>query len=151
MSNTSDADNRTVTIERTFNAPLQLVWEAWTNPEHIAQWWGPKGMSIEMVEHNFSVGGHWKYIMPMPDGNQFISEGIYSEIVELAKVVTSADFKPMTEGVVLHSLFSGDGEKTNFIFKVVHATEEYKEQQEKMGIYSGWGSAFDRLEAFLSA
>lgn len=145
------AENRTVTIERTFNAPINLVWEAWTKPEHIAHWWGPKGMAIEIIEHNFTPGGHWKYTMPMPDGNEFISEGTYSEIIEMKKIVTSADFKPMTEGVTLEMHFEANGDQTNFTFKVIHATEEYKIQQEKMGIYNGWGSAFDRLESFLKA
>jgi len=141
--------NRTVTIERTFNAPLALVWEAWTNPEHIANWWGPKGMQTRVLEHEFKVGSKWKYAMAMPDGNDFISEGQYTEIIPMQKIVTSADFKPMTEGVELQILLEEDGENTKFTFKVIHPTEEYKIQQEKMGIYNGWGSAFDRLEAFL--
>jgi uncharacterized protein YndB with AHSA1/START domain len=146
----SEVNNRTVTIERTFNAPIKMVWEAWTQPEHIAQWWGPKGMPITIVEHDFSVGGKWKYIMPMPNGSEFISDGVYSEIVELQKIITSANFKPMTEGVELHMLFSANGDQTDFTFQVVHETEEYRIQQEKMGIYNGWGSALDRLETFMT-
>jgi len=141
--------NRTVTIERIYKAPLELVWEAWTKPEHIANWWGPKGMQTRVLEHEFKVGGKWKYAMAMPDGKDFISEGTYTEIIPLQKIVCSADFKPMTEGVELQILLEEDGADTKFTFKVIHATEEYKIQQEKMGIYNGWGSAFDRLEAFL--
>jgi uncharacterized protein YndB with AHSA1/START domain len=145
----NDSSNRTVTIERTFNAPLKLVWEAWTNPEHIAAWWGPKGMAVNVIEHDFRVGGQWKYSMPMPDGNEFISDGVYSAIIELAKIVTSANFRPMTEGVEIHALFEENGDKTNFTFSVVHETEAYCKQQEQMGIYNGWGSAFDRLGGFV--
>ena len=145
----SELNNRTITIERTFNAPIQLVWEAWTQPEHIAKWWGPKGMEINVVKHDFSVGGNWKYIMPMPNGKEFISEGTYSEIVEQKKILTSANFRPMTEGVELQMFFEEDGEQTKFTFNVIHPTEEYCKQQEKMGIYNGWGSAFDRLEQAL--
>jgi uncharacterized protein YndB with AHSA1/START domain len=97
MAEKNDITNRVTTIRRTFHAPVQLVWEAWTQPEHIAQWWGPKGMEIKVVEHNFKPGGKWKYTMQMPDKSEFISEGIYSEIVELQKIITSADFRPMTE------------------------------------------------------
>jgi uncharacterized protein YndB with AHSA1/START domain len=150
MSKTNEAINRTLTLERTFNAPVKLVWEAWTQPEHIALWWGPKGMEIKVIEHDFRVGGKWKYVMPMPDGNEFISDGVYSEIVELEKIVTSANFKPMTAGVEMHALFEENGDKTIFTFKVVHPTEEYCKQQEKMGFYNGWGSAFDRLENHVS-
>ena len=56
----------------------------------------------------------------------------------------------MTEGVELHVSFEVDGDKTNFTFSVVHATEEYCKQQEKMGFYNGWGSAFKRLETVLT-
>lgn len=142
----TEANNRTLTIERTFNAPIELVWEAWTQAEHIASWWGPKGMEINVIEHNFKVGGRWKYVMLMPDSSEFISEGVYAEIVELHKIITSADFKPMTTGVELQVFLERNGDKTNFTFKVVHPTEEYCKQQEQMGFYNGWGSAFDRLE-----
>ena len=145
----SDLNSRTVTIERTFKAPLELVWEAWTKPEHIAHWWGPKGMDIKIEAHNFIVGGKWKYTMLMPDGNEFISEGEYLEIEDGKKIVTTANFLPMTENVELHMMFEAKGEQTQFTFLVVHPTEKYRIQQEKMGIYNGWGSAFDRLEAFL--
>ncbi|TGV00609.1 SRPBCC domain-containing protein [Flavivirga rizhaonensis] len=145
----SDLKNRTLTIEKTFNAPVQLVWDAWTQSEHILKWWAPKGMDIKVIEHDFKVGGKWKYAMPMPDGNKFISEGIYKEIVTLKKIVTSADFKPMTENVELQTYFEADGENTKFVFKVIHATEAYCKQQEEMGFYNGWGSAFERLETTL--
>ena len=107
-------------------------------------------MKIKVVEHNFRVGGKWKYVMPMPDGNEFISEGEYLEIVEFKKIITTADFKPMTEGVEIQALFEENGDKTNFTFNVIHPTAEYCKQQEKMGFYNGWGSAFDRLETFIS-
>jgi|SRR5690606_25237131 len=147
--NQNEPNNRTLTLKRTFNAPLKLVWETWTQPEHLAQWWGPKGMGLKVVVHNFKVGGKWKYTMLMPDGNEFISEGTYSEIIEFKKIVTSADFKPMTEGVILQALFEENGKKTDFIFNVIHPTVEYCKQQEKMGFYNGWGSAFERLENFV--
>ena len=150
MNNTNDLTNRTLTLERTFNAPIDLVWEAWTQPDHVAKWWAPHGMDLEVIEHDFSVGGKWKYAMPMPDGNQFISEGVYSEIVPKKKIITTADFKPMTEGVELHIQFEKDGNQTKFTFSVVHETEEYCEQQEEMGFYNGWGSAFERLDKMLN-
>ncbi|PRX57393.1 SRPBCC domain-containing protein [Flagellimonas meridianipacifica] len=150
MNNTNDLTNRTLTLERTFNAPIDLVWEAWTQPEHVAKWWAPHGMDLEVIKHDFSVGGKWKYAMPMPDGNQFISEGVYSEIVPQKKIVTTADFRPMTEGVELHIQFEKDGNQTKFTFSVIHETEEYCKQQEEMGFYNGWGSAFERLDKMLN-
>jgi len=140
-----DVSNRTITIEKKLEAPIDLVWEAWTDPQHIANWWAPQGMSMEVVTFEFKVGGAWKYTMPMSDGKQFISEGIFKEIVAKEKIVTSADFKPMTEGVELQISFLADGDKTQLHFSVIHPTEEYCRQQEKLGIYNGWGSAFERL------
>ena len=151
MENLNEISKRILTIKKTFDVPRKKVWEAWTDPEHIVQWWGPKGMNIKIVEHEFKVGGKWKYTMPMPDGSEFISEGVYAEIVVPEKIVTSANFRPMTEGVTIQVLFEEKGDKTDFTFSVIHPTEEYCRQQEKMGFYNGWGSTFVRLEKFLSA
>lgn len=145
----NDLSKRTLSIKKSFDAPIELVWEAWTQPEHLSHWWGPKNMPIKIVEHNFKVGGKWKYVMPMPNGSEFISEGQYSEIIVFKKIVTSANFRPMTEGVEIRALFEKDGDKTNFVFSVIHPTEEYKVQQENMGFYNGWGSTLTRFEAQL--
>lgn len=146
MSTPGNAQNRTLTIKKVFNAPLPLVWKAWTEADQIIQWWAPQGMKITVVEHNFTVGGKWKYSMPMPNGAEFVSEGTYLEIVEHQKIVSSADFQPMTENVELHITFSAEGDKTHFEFSVVHETEDYAKAQEKMGFYNGWGSALNRME-----
>jgi uncharacterized protein YndB with AHSA1/START domain len=150
MSNTDNAKNRTLTIKKVFNAPVNLVWNAWTEADQILQWWAPQGMKIKVVEHNFTVGGRWKFSMPMPNGGDFVSEGTYLEIIEHQKIVTSADFKPMTENVELHVSFQADGDKTNFEFSVIHKTEEYCKAQEKMGFYNGWGSALNRMEEVIN-
>ena len=145
----SNLNNRTLSLEKIFDAPIELVWEAWTGSEHIVKWWAPPGMDLKVIEHDFKVGGKWKYTMPMPDGTEFISEGVYKEIVEMEKIITSADFRPMTENVELHAYFETIGKQTKFIFRVVHETEDYCKQQEKMGFYNGWGSALERLESLV--
>lgn len=149
MNKLNDKNDRTIVIRRTFNAPLKLVWKAWTQPQHIAEWWSPKGIKTKVIEHDFKVGGKWKYAMPMPNGQEFIAEGEYIEIISFKKIISLADFKPMTEGVEIQALFQENGNKTDFTFNVIHPTEEYKIQQEKMGIMNGWGSVFDRLEVLL--
>ncbi|TAI49158.1 SRPBCC domain-containing protein [Flagellimonas allohymeniacidonis] len=149
MSETNLPENRTLTLERTFGAPLELVWEAWTQPEHIAQWWGPKGMETTVLEHDFTVGGQWKYLMKMPNGSEFVADGVYSEIVERQKIVSTANFKPMTENVEIHAIFEAVGTQTKFTFHCVHETEEYCKQQEEMGFYNGWGSLFELLADFV--
>ena len=144
-------NNLTITLEPPFKAPISLVWAAWTQPEHITQWWGPKSMTTEIIKHDFRVGGYWEFQMKMKDGNAFIGDGIYMEIEAPLRLVTSANFKPMTEGVELHIILKEKGDQTHFVFHVVHASEEYCIQQEKMGLMNGWGSVFDRLEEHVSA
>lgn len=145
----TDIEKRTITIQRTFDAPISLVWGAWTQSEHIANWWGPPGMKMDIVKHDFVVGGDWEYIMRMPDGNPFKSFGTYSRIDAPNIIETSANFIPMTEGVTLVAEFKSAGDKTAFTFKVIHPTEAYAKEQEKMGIYNGWGSVFERLNNYV--
>lgn len=150
MKEVNELEKRTLTIKRTFDAPRKLVWEAWTKPEHIANWWGPRGMKTNIKRHDFRVGGEWEYTMPMPDGNEFVSYGKYSRIDIPELIETSADFIPMTEGVTIIASFIDAGEQTEFVFRVIHPTEEYCKQQEKMGFYNGWGSVFEGLNAYLA-
>ena len=150
MSNSNDIEKRTITMKRTFDAPRQLVWEAWTQPGHIARWWGPKGMTTNIKKHDFREGGEWEYTMPMPNGKEFLTFGKYIKIVSPELIETTANFIPMTEGVTLVASFADAGEKTDFTFKVIHPTEGYCKQQENMGIYNGWGSVFDGLSKYLT-
>ncbi|MEO0470597.1 MAG: SRPBCC domain-containing protein [Bacteroidota bacterium] len=144
MNQTPEAAQATLSIERTFDAPLKLVWEAWTQPEHIAHWWGPPGVEAKIITHDFQVGGKWAYHMHLPHGT-FETDGIYQEIVEQERVITTANFRPMTEGVVMHAYFTANGDKTDLAFHVVHQSAEHAKQQEEMGFYRGWGSTLDRL------
>ncbi len=149
MNKSEDLNSRTLTIKKTFNVNVKLVWEAWTKPEHITNWWGPKGMEVKIVEHDFKVGGNWRYIMDMPNMGEVIAFVTYSVITELKKIFSSDNFIPMKEGVEIQALFEAEGDKTNFTFNCIHPTEEYCKQQEKMGFYNGWGSTFERLGTFL--
>ena len=56
MTNTDEAKNRTLTIKKTFHAPVKLVWDAWTKSDQIVEWWAPQGMKLNVIEHNFKVG-----------------------------------------------------------------------------------------------
>ena len=145
----SDINKRTLTLKRTFEAPRNLVWEAWTQPKHLAKWWGPNGMETKIEKHDFQTGGEWKFVMPMPNGSEFISFGTYGDIREPEFLETTANFIPMTEGVTIEAEFLEAGDQTEFIFKVIHPTEEYCKQQEEMGFYNGWGSVFEGLNGYL--
>jgi len=149
MTNSTDHADRTVTMVRTLPAPRKLVWEAWTQAEHVAKWWGPKGMDSTVEALDFEEGGEWKISMDTPHG-VFNTFGEYQEIVEHEKIVCSANFPPMTTNVTLTIVFEDEGENTKMSFSVTHETVEYKEQQVKMGFEKGWGSVFDQLSEFVS-
>ena len=145
----TDFSKRVLVLVRTFNAPKKLVWEAWTQPEHIGQWWGPRGMTTKVEKMDFRVGGKWKYLMITADGKEFPASGVFSEIKEFEKIVSSADFEPVTHDVIISAVFEDLGDKTKLTFSVIHPSEEYCTKQEKMGVMNGWGANFEGLEKYL--
>ena len=84
--NTSD---REIVITRDFNAPRELVWEAMTKPEHVVNWWGPRGFSTTIETMDFRVGGVWKHVMRGPDGAKYPNKSIFKEIVKPERIVFS--------------------------------------------------------------
>jgi len=150
MMNDVDMNKQILVLVRTFNAPIKLVWEAWTKAEHIALWWGPRGMKTKVEEMDFKTGGKWKYIMTAQNGQEFPAQGIFTEIIKFEKIVSTADFEPVTHDVIITALFEDFGEKTKLTFSVTHPTEEYCSKQEKMGVMNGWGANFDGLENYLN-
>ncbi len=149
MTTQENIKDRTLTLKRTIPAPIESVWDAFTKAEHIAQWWGPKGIQVHIAKHDFRIGGQWRYTMEMADGHTFVSDGTYSDIEPPTKLVTSADFQPMTIGVVLEVLFQKNRENTDLKFSVLHPTRAYRKQQEGTGFYKGWEAALDRLENYV--
>lgn len=84
----STAD-REIVITRTFDAPRELVWDAWTDLKHIANWWGPKGFSTTTHAREFREGGTWRYTMHGPDGTDFLNRVTYREIARPERLVYS--------------------------------------------------------------
>ena len=82
---TSTAD-REIVITRTFDAPRELVWEAWTNPKHVVNWWGPNGFSTTIEKMDFRVGGVWKHVMHGPDGKDYPNKSVFTEIVKPERI-----------------------------------------------------------------
>jgi len=79
------ADKPLIIMSRTFDAPLELVWTAWTRPEHVAYWWGPHG-SNEIVDYDVRTGGKWRVISTMPDGAQIVFFGTYLAVEPRAMI-----------------------------------------------------------------
>lgn len=72
--------DREIVVTRLFNAPKELVFQAWTDPTHLAQWWGPTGFSLTTIEMEFRPGGMWRYVMHGPDGTDYGNKIVYTEI-----------------------------------------------------------------------
>ena len=86
--NSPEASDREIVIERVFDAPRELVFKAWTDPDQLAKWWGPNGITTVISEHNFTVGGHWRYEMRRGDGPGGKTTSEFLEIVPPEKIVT---------------------------------------------------------------
>lgn len=84
----SSADNEIV-ISRLFDAPRELVWEVWTNPEHVAKWWGPNGFSTTIHEMDVRPGGVWHLMMHGPDGRDYPNKSIFKEVIKFERIVFS--------------------------------------------------------------
>ena len=83
-----------IIVERIFNAPRELVWQAWTDPEHFMQWWGPQGFTSPSIEIDLRVGGKYHFCMTSPEGQNMYNTGIYREVTPPERLVftqSSAD------------------------------------------------------------
>jgi uncharacterized protein YndB with AHSA1/START domain len=81
--------DREIYVSRVVNAPRELVWEAWTNPKHVANWWGPRGFSVTIESMDFRVGGEWIQVMHGPDGANYENRHVFKEIVKPERIVLS--------------------------------------------------------------
>lgn len=113
MSTSTDAPTATASkplvIVRTFNAPVEQVWRAWSEPEQAQKWWGPKDYSCAKAEIDFRVGGKNLFGMKGPDGNVIYSTGTYKEIVPMSKIVTTDSFADEHGNVVSSESYGMSG------------------------------------------
>ena len=143
-------------IERTFDAPRDLVWQAFTDPDQISQWFGPVGYSVprETVEVDLRVGGHQRLMM-VPDDESYPpggpSDGIFDEVVEPSLLVTHEDMNEemaalfgtsrMTTRIELHD---EDG-RTRLVLRQGPYSEDFVGNARE-----GWGSSFTKLDTLLA-
>ncbi|MBK6839247.1 MAG: SRPBCC domain-containing protein [Bacteroidetes bacterium] len=150
--------HKTITIKRTFNLPLSAVWKAWTEPESMKKWWGPKEYTCPDCSIDFRVGGKFLASMQGADGQKIWSTGTYKEIVPLKKIVNTDSFADSTGTIVPASYYKMSGDwglellvttefeevdgKTNISLQ--HAGLPVELSDECM---QGWQSSFDKLES----
>ena len=88
-----------ILIEREFDAPRELVYQAYTTPELVSRWWHAKRGEVTLVEIDLRVGGRWRYAMVTPDGTEVAFHGEYQEIVPNERLVSTEAFEGVPEGV----------------------------------------------------
>ena len=81
--------DREIVISREFAAPRELVWEAMVNPEHVVQWWGPRGFTTTIEEMDVRPGGVWKHVMHGPDGVNYPNHSVFKEVAKPERIVYS--------------------------------------------------------------
>lgn len=77
---------RELVITRVFDAPREMVWDAWTDPGQIVQWWGPRGFTLTIDEMDVRPGGVWKSTMHGPDGTEYLNDCVFTEVVRLQRI-----------------------------------------------------------------
>jgi len=148
-------EERQIEVSRTFEAPLELLWRVWTEPEHFMKWYGPKGFTAPTCEIDLRKDGRHLWSMLSPDGMQMYYTGTFKEVVPMERLVFSdgmsdaeGNFMGMGEGMpeywdVTVTFVHADGKTTVTVSHV-----GYGASAEHAGM--GWEQAFDKLAAVLA-
>jgi uncharacterized protein YndB with AHSA1/START domain len=155
----------TVEITKVFDAPRELVFAAWTQPEHFARWWGPEGFTTPMCEIDLRVGGSYRYCMRSPEGEEVWVRGAYREVVPPQRLVLTDSFTDaegnlvpgehyglapgFPQGALLEVTFAEEpGNRTRLTLR--HFMGD-RPAQEREGASTGWLQSLDRLVAHLAS
>jgi uncharacterized protein YndB with AHSA1/START domain len=160
QSDTETTQRQELVIERVFDAPRERVWEAWTEPEQVKKWWGPKEFTAPSIESDFREGGKYLYCMKAPDGQDYWSTGTFREIVPMERIVVTDSFAdekgnvvpPDHYGISDHPLegrmtvtFEELGDQTRLVIRYEGmAPGEMRDMAE-----AGWNETLDKLAAIL--
>ncbi len=147
-------------LERVVDVPRELVWQAWTMPEHVKKWFAPAPWTTVDCEIDLRPGGLFRTVMRSPEGQEFPGDGCYLEIVKNEKLVwTSAllpGYRPVlqpesgadmlfTAVILLETHEKG----TKYTAIAIHKDEADKRNHEEMGFHDGWGKCLDQLVALV--
>jgi uncharacterized protein YndB with AHSA1/START domain len=137
-------------LTRVYDAPVKAVWDAWTDPKQVAQWWGPRGFTLTTYSKDLKAGGHWKYIMHGPDGVDYPNFTRYFEVEKYAKLVYDhggTEEKPPLFRVTV--LFSENKGQTKMEMTMALPTPEAAEETRKFIKQAGGDATWDRLAEYL--
>jgi uncharacterized protein YndB with AHSA1/START domain len=149
-------------VERVFDAPRELVWKAWTEPEAVMRWWGPKGFTSPACQIDLRVGGRYLWCMRSREGQEYWSTGVYRELVQPERLVCTNSFadaegnpvpashygipEDFPEETLTTLTFEELGGKT----KLTLRTEGMPAGEAQANANTGWNQAFDKLAAYLA-
>lgn len=148
----SDIDNRSLNFSRTFDAPRELVWQVWTDPAHVVNWWGPDGFTNTNTEMDVRPGGIWRFIMHGPDGTDYKNFIRFIEVVKPQRLVYVHNGEDETDDVHFHAtiLFEEHKGKTHLSMQMVFETaEELRRVADEFGAREGAIQHLGRLAAYL--
>ncbi len=149
-SATSAADiaAREITLSRVFDAPRELVFDAWTDPKHVAEWWGPRGYTNTLIEMDVRTGGVWKFVMHGPDGTDWVSKADYIEVVRPERLIYMLGDED--EGFHVTVTFTEQGDKTLLSMRMLFSTAEEREQKVAFGAIPLGEETLDKFGEFLA-
>ena len=139
-------------LERVVDVPRELVWAAWTRPEHLRKWFTPAPWTVADCEIDLRPGGIFRTVMRSPEGKEFPNIGCYLEVVPNERLVWTDALLPgyrpaenpfMTAIITLES----QGKGTRYTAVAIHRDDAGRKKHEEMGFYQGWGKALDQLVA----
>lgn len=140
ISTTPDCE---IVSSRLFNAPIKLLYSAWSTPEHLKNWWGPKGFTNTFNEFDFREGGKWSFIMHGPEGGNYSNECEFIKIEEPSLIAWKRISKPLFQVVATFDEISE--EKTKVVFKMIFDSSEECNKIKKFAIDKNEEN-FDKLE-----
>lgn len=147
LSRSFTAD-REITATRVLDAPRALVWKVWTDPKHVAQWWGPNGFTNTIHKMEVRKGGSWEFVMHGPDGTDYQNRIIFDELVEPELIVYSHVSGPAFRATVRFAESHG---KTVVTMRMVFDTAALREQvAKKFGAVEGQQQTLDRMKAYVA-
>jgi uncharacterized protein YndB with AHSA1/START domain len=147
----ADPGVQMVVITRVFDAPRKLVYEAFTDPKHISQWWGPVRLENNVEKMEARMGGIWRVIQTSPEGNTYGFHGVYHEVAAPERIVRTFEFEGLPGHVALESVTLDDiSGKTRMTNISVFQSVEDRDGMIKSGMESGMNESFERLDELLA-
>lgn len=147
------ARDREIVSTRLFDAPREKVWKAWTEPDRIGEWWGPKGFSTTTEKMDLRPGGAWRFVMHGPDGRDYKNKIVYIEIEKPERLVYRHTGDEETESVRFHvtvTFAEKDGKTELAMRSVFESAEELRRVDREYGAIEGMHQTLGRLADYLS-